>query len=1496
MLIRRFQSVYTRSLYETLKSEETVFEKQVKFFEFSKHMAKLEKLYLEDQQKQFLTEEKLKRIALSSKEPVRDILSLYYKSRQDYSSQLIVDCLEYMGKIIKASDINPYSDIGVKELRINWQFQQVMQDLSLALDSKEFIPPLYLARVSIALADIGYKDTEIVKKMLDAIRKQIDMPHEPPVRQIYKHHIYSGFQDSEEFKNHLNTLLEWKARGKQDPEPILQDIAKFTETIHDLKYLQKNFASAIANITEQYYLLVSAQQTYDFLKNNDAVTLGLNHLQEVLVKAGVLNPYELEDAENFENLEKLMQRAEKTFTSIVNEYFPYLTIPIVDSLYQATKEFSQADIPDIEKPIVPNPNTVNAAVLGTLSIGLSKLMHLETACAKLQDYPNVGWERRAKPSSHPLEDKTNLHIDLPYTNVWIHSKKLLVDVLPLARECAKSADLASACNMLYGFGNAHVADEELFSNLSKRIQELKNDIADIDILAGGIAGLGLAFRNPEAAEVLLKTLGRHPDLEDIGFPMLIRAIWSQCLFGLHTMPEFKRNFDLLNNFELLTLNKVDNEFFREVVLCFEHELKIPESMLNQTIIQAKAYAMTLISQGIEKYYNPLKPLLHKTGRFLMTQTLTEEEATRIQKNLRETDRLPLFKCDDLIAMNGHKVYMFLLADDGIYEKHVLGNLEMKSRICKFMNTRILPVPMYQIFTVDPFTPEIVVNSFECLNDYVAQFVGIPENHLEKLDHVSSEFVKLMREEYNPIHKENAAIVLLEELLGAYKVQSLARTKVSQSSYKQGLEEIKIQLFKCFHRFKDLSAEAQKTLNSLVQEHTNEKSFLDLVKKINDKIEIPQTINTDFWTAFRLNMHLPSATTTTTPDITDEVINQGFLMLSDYFHYRDWAREITAGFPMHTDMSLYEDDFFNNFFFINRRQQIGSLPYPTVKSNSLGEEIDHETQIKAFLNNIKYELKRNFSDKVIIEKILGMKVLEDVMKDHLNPVEVARRVLKRDPIAYTEFLHNQIKAREDTDHYAKFYREIYAKESLKKELFDRTLKNIKAANKKRELDIMEKLQYNKEAIWKYTNTREAIDMNDPEEGIYLNPIFRQSFGYKADFRTLRKRVFDIREDPDFMKFDNDKDFLKFKRRKAEANLLKMRVLLKLHNNTPLSKIESEYLSAYKDALKVANISEAGSVMIPFNLTSLKFSDLPEEDKSVYRGLHKVYCPNEFKDYSLNDYLFELSHFIDDYLIRRLEFNIIEQKDLKDWGVPIDPTGGSKLKPLWKNKGLWWQNAAMDEYLWRKSSDLTEKDKEDFLKLYGYHQNKSFMELVYWKMDTGSFKDLMEEAKGSDFKLRFVKQWWRRKVLERRNRFTIPDGKFALPDKQIFEHRKAEIVERVKDRLKKAFDVDYEGINEAGLNKLFGKMKDFINEHGNKLDMDIFRFIYFHPKLSERSKEEMYAIAQNLKLEIYDGEYLFANPIPVRGDRLTEDISKEAWQKRIENASVNFLPQLIQKLLV
>ena len=124
------------------------------------------------------------------------------------------------------------------------------------------------------------------------------------------------------------------------------------------------------------------------------------------------------------------------------------------------------------------------------------------------------------------------------------------------------------------------------------------------------------------------------------------------------------------------------------------------------------------------------------------------------------------------------------------------------------------------------------------------------------------------------------------------------------------------------------------------------------------------------------MHLPNKIEH--PDITDEVINQGFLMLSSYYQYRDWAKDLLSGYPLNVDMSIYEDELFNNFYFIHRRQQIGMLPNPLDNTNSLRFEIPLDTRIKAFLSNVKYELKRNFNDKEIVNKILNLNVIDQLI--------------------------------------------------------------------------------------------------------------------------------------------------------------------------------------------------------------------------------------------------------------------------------------------------------------------------------------------------------------------------------------------------------------------------------------------------------------------------------------------------------------------------------------
>lgn len=1460
-------------------------------------MSKLEQYYTEQEHQQFLYTQQLNRYALSGHEPLREVLTFYSKTRKDFSSDLVLSTLSILGKIIKSSKIRPYMDFDPLELNSSWQFQLIIHDLKIGISGKDYIPPLYLAQILDALVNIKYKDAELVNSINEFIIRQSKTPNEPLANQVYKDHVYSGFQNNEEFKAHIMTLVEWKARPQVSKDEILAHIEKFTEYIHDFKFGQKNLASAIANINHQYYMLVTAQRENPELTKSDAVTLGLNNLQELLVEAGILNPYDLEDVDNFEDLDKLMGRAERTFNNIVGKYFPEINNKGIDRLYEATKEFSEINLPEINLN-VPNPNTVNAEVFGNYLIGLGKMMNLDVGDVnESNDYPNIPWERRARPTKCELDLKRELFIELPYTKLWIQAQKAVEELLPAIRNAAKSAEFGPACMILHGLGDCRVYDKEIVDSLCQRIAETQRK-SDFEVIAGGIFGLGLLNVHKETGKLLLDSLVSNPELKVIGFPMLIRAMWGACALDLQQDPGFQSLFLLLNEFEPSDLTKEDTIYFRDVMTCIEYEVKIPNSQLSTQLSTAKILASNHYFDEKRKLYDPIKPYLRKLGRFIMTQNLPESEAIIIHKRVREAEASPLFKCDDVIALNGFYTYLFLSGSEGIYKGHLLGTYALKSRVLKSAGKRGLPVPINEILEIDPFTPDLKMKNLDALNDFILEHVGIPENYLSKMDTFTSEFIKIMREEKESISQHHISISLLEDLVGAYKLQNMARCKTGPHLYAQGLEEVKLQLLKAFHRFNELESASQGRLNDLAAEQAGINSFQELLKEVNALIPTKIGEKNDFWLGFRQLMHLPHMSTSK-PDITDEFINHKFLMVPDYFHYKDWAKEIHSSYPLPTDMALYEDGLFNNFHFLHRRQQIGMIPDPLVLKNSINDEVPEETRAKVMLTNIKYELKRNFSDKEIVEKILGMKVLEKVIEEHLRPrnSENAKK-LSRDPAAYTEFVNCQIKQIEDTDQYAKFFREIWARDAVKSELLEKMKKNLKAVASSENMDSNEKLFMRRDMIIKYTNTKEALDMDDPERGLFYNPIFRQSFGVKSDPRYLRKREYDIREDPDFMDFDNDADFLSFKQRKAESNLIKLRIFNKLHNNTPLSSLESEYLSHYKKALDSSSLIQAGKVFVPQKPTSLKLEDLPPADSELFKHLHKVRLSSlesKIGKLSLNELLFELSHFLDDYLVSRIEFHILEKKELNNWGVSPDQNGGSKLKPLWNNKGLWWQNCALEEYIWRKTSHLTESETKDFLTLFGYEKNKSFRDQVFWKMDTKSFEELMQDLDGNDFKLKFIREWWQRKVQERKSRLTVPDGKFAQSDKKILLTWYNELCEIYAEEFNKVFGIQYNDIREENLYGIMNQIKNIVYGTDTELVKNMVRMVYFHPSLPERMKEELYGIINNLNIEVYEPGIVSFDPIKVRGDKLKLEVSDEEWRKRLENASVNFLPELINKLM-
>ena len=122
-----------------------------------------------------------------------------------------------------------------------------------------------------------------------------------------------------------------------------------------------------------------------------------------------------------------------------------------------------------------------------------------------------------------------------------------------------------------------------------------------------------------------------------------------------------------------------------------------------------------------------------------------------------------------------------------------------------------------------------------------------------------------------------------------------------------------------------------------------------------------------------------------------------------------------------------------------------------------------------------------------------------------------------------------------------------------------------------------------------------------------------------------------------------------------------------------------------------------------------------------------------------------------------------------------------------------------------------------------------------MDHGTFKDLMEDAKGSDFKLRYLKQFYRKKLSEYEFRTGVPDGKFALPDKKIFEYKIQEIREKRRSEFEEWLGMKIEDINSSNMAHVMATLRKEIKIVNDERVVDFVRIIFFHSELKGRDLE-------------------------------------------------------------
>ena len=1416
--LRRF-ATSTASLYQTIVSEERAFPQLQRFMTFCDQMERFAQHQTQVQEHNLRRDHELRTCTFATREPVKSTLTAYIRYRKDFSSEHVVACLEWLADVVKARTDHFFTDLSVPDLFDDWRFIRILDDIRIGLQPGIFFPPDHIGRALKALASLGYKHTEL----MTGLAKKVLQPEGTPVNYSPTGtHVYTGFETNQDFQSFVQTILDWKDKA---PNPF-HHLDKAIQIANQANNYTKELAAALLNVSSQYYELIKAQRENPAFHRDSEIDEGLIQLQEILVKAGLMHPRDFDDLTNFVDLEVKMKRAERVFTDL-KKSFSYLNPQINQELMKIAEENEPHNVRFSESTGIPDANELTARSAGVFAEGLAEMMTLAAVERDGSEYPNAYWRKKGM---NLVTEKIPEVIERPLlalhlSKIWQQGLSLFSELLPKVKPLVAQGSTADLCSLLYGMAKGRVIDEEL-CKLIDAVPE--KGTPSLNERVKGLFGAALTGHNEGFASILLSNFPAS-EIPDMDKTAAIQLAWSLCLLGKHDSPLLSPVLSTLHDESLL-----DKDLPTEIsALAYDItsylQLHLPG---DKSIYIPQNYYENILSRS-QYLHDPLKDLTLPVIRPLLGFNYTPAEA-KLYKATMAAKTPSVYPVDDVITMNQTLAPVFLLGTDGFSMdgKMLLGYARMKQVVLEGMGYKPLMIPMHQVVNIDFSTGSFALNSDFNLRQIVTHRFGEFHDFLQEIDEsVENLLAKLQSEEKRRRYISSQVFENVKEIMLLYKLQDALKMKTTPFEINEKIEEMKLQIVKINLNFDRLD--------------TQERSFFEeiggklgeIYVKVNNAAvkstdEVPEYLKP--WVGLRQGMELPVSGR---KDIDKELINQAFLWLPDYFHYGEWKNRLSRAYPLHVDMVLEATDLQNRTYFGVRRQLYGKTPNPMIEENALNLPISLEDRIIASLNNIKYELKRTKSDTEILNSVLDLEFIGSLITEHLgkNP-GVAKPLLPRNPQDLMRLMEEVETQKTHVDPYTRFYQEIHLRESARDRLFTTALDDIQKVMASPDMNFIEKAAERMKIIDNYKAEYRQASQNDPEFDILFGDQKRQKQITVTDPDSWRAAP--LFPDPDYLNSATDEEYLLLKRKKAEAKLIKASIIRQLVNEQPLSVGQTAYFEQWKADLKSLSPNSAGKSYLPTKITSLSIGNLSEKDANFLGSLRNVGFPEKC-EVSLNELVLELSHFIDDEVINRVEFMVTEMNELRKWkGLMPRGDGRSVLKPEWENKEIALRQKEMEEQMWLQAGVMTPSDLQKFEEFFWFLKRNTRLGRLWYDYDIESWREFAQEANQRENCLDLMRSWYRRK--EQQAPTSVPYGPFAKTDSALHSDFLAAKASKGKPHLEKLAQLSWDQITDTdicrlALNAVKFTIEGRLNRDENE---DLFYAMLNHPSLSPRSKEVGY----------------------------------------------------------
>ena len=367
-----------------------------------------------------------------------------------------------------------------------------------------------------------------------------------------------------------------------------------------------------------------------------------------------------------------------------------------------------------------------------------------------------------------------------------------------------------------------------------------------------------------------------------------------------------------------------------------------------------------------------------------------------------------------------------------------------------------------------------------------------------------------------------------------------------------------------------------------------------------------------------------------------------------------------------------------------------------------------------------------------------------------------KFIPRDAANFRKFMIAQYQSKDREDPFTHFY----LKEAKNKEMIKNWIEEEKQIEKETESEtkdpkVIAEGEERREAL------QDKIDSLLMEEDNKNNDLLQLSnagvqthLSVNYDLRTLIKseQVYDV--EPELVdKTVTDEEYLESYRRRAEAKLIKSKIIFKVNTGSDLSSNEKIYLKQWVADIKERKDRNLGNLrdsMVPPTPTKLTIGEV--EAKSLYalNSVSRVSFERERHGlYSLSDLVVELSHFLDEDVVNKIETEIFSDRLRKEWGLSPD------FKVIeTRNKEISLVLNQLEEVAWRSAGQFDEKDLGHLKAMLSVKRNKDYFDKQFFDTDMQSLDNFVEAANQYDDRIKLLERWIVRKEDEIKSRVVRP----------------------------------------------------------------------------------------------------------------------------------------------